>query len=350
MWQELLTCMAQRRVALCIPIGGEPVELIYWYGVLAAVGIFIGAWYASKHVEMEGENPDVVWDALLWVLIPGLIGGRLWYVLAEVFGGSTAYSITRPLEIINPRQGGMNIFGAAVFGLIAILIYVRVKKIDGWLMADAALMGLLLGQGIGRFGNFINAELYGPPTGSSWFGMLVPAQYRMAQYASLSPETRFHPTMIYEAVWLFITFGVFYYLFRRSQKSFIHGVLSGAYLVMTGVGRFVLEIGGLRPDQPRLPEPANVSISTVIAMTYVVIGLIIVLDRLGYLRIPLIPRPQTMRQREQAYESLLRARARAERAREREKQRDERRKARRTLADEKSSQAAEPEEVQQKGS
>ncbi len=329
MWQELLTCMGQRRVALCIPIGGEPVELVYWYGVLAAVGIFVGAWYASKHVEWEGEDPNKVWDALLWVLIPALLGGRLWYVAAEVLGGSTRYSLSRPLDIINPRLGGMNIFGAAIFGLIALIVYVKTSRARGWLMADAALMGLLIGQGIGRFGNFINIEIYGPPTGSDWFGMLVPAENRLAQFASLPPETRFHPSMLYEAFWLFLVFGALYYLFRRFQPRYIHGSLTGAYLVLTGLGRFIMEVAGLRPDQPLLPNSdLAISFSAILAMVYVVVGLVIALDRYNLLRIPFIGRPQTLKQREAEYSSLQRARERAAREREREKMRAERRKAR----------------------
>jgi len=327
MWQELWTCMAQRHVALCIPGANGPIELVYWYGVLASVGIFLGALYASKHLDLEGEDPDIVWDALLWVLIPALLGGRLWYVAQAVLGGSTAYSLSRPLEILNPRLGGLNIFGAIAAGIIATIIYARVKKVNWWVVADASLMGMLIGQGIGRFGNFINQELYGPPTGSSWFGMIIPPEARLPQFASLPPDTRFHPTMLYEAFWLFLSFAVLYYLFRRYQEHMIQGVLTGAYFVLAGFGRFVMEFW--RPDQPLLPFPqVQISYSRLFSMVYVLVGLIIILDRLGYLRIPFIRRPQTFRQRERAYQEMLSERRRHERARERERQRDARRKAR----------------------
>jgi phosphatidylglycerol:prolipoprotein diacylglycerol transferase len=340
MWQELLACMSQRRVALCIPWGGEAIPLIYWYGVLASVGIFVGAFYASRHLKLENEDPDVVWDALLWVLIPGLIGGRLWYVLQAVIAGSNAYSLSRPLDIINPRLGGMNIFGAILFGVIAVLIYARFnKKIKGWLLADAALMGLLLGQGIGRFGNYINEELYGPPTGSSWFGMRVEQIYRLPQFADLPPETRFHPTMIYEAVWLFLCFGVLYFLFRRYQERFIPGMLTGLYLILAGFGRFILEFW--RPDQPTFAlggSGLEVSYSRVAALLLVLVGVIILLDRLGHLKIPFIPRPPTFRQRQAAYQAILTERRRQERAREREKLRAQRRKLREATAREETQQ------------
>lgn len=328
MWQELLGCMSQRRVALCIPWRGEPIPLVYWYGVLAAVGIAVGTFYASKHLEIEGENPDTVWDALLWVLIPALLGARLWYVAQAALGGSTAFSLSRPLEILNPRTGGMNIFGAAIAGVIALVIYVRVAKVNGWALADGALMGLLIGQGIGRFGNFINIELYGPPTGSNWFGILVPETERLAQFRGLAADTRFHPTMLYEAFWLFLSFGVLYYLYRRYQSRIIRGALTGGYFVLAGVGRFIMEFW--RPDQPGIPLESGVvlSFSRILSMGYVIVGIVIVLDRYGYVRIPFIERPQSISKRERWYEERQKQQRREQRARERERIRAERRRER----------------------
>src|SRR5512139_4097968 len=131
MWELLTKCVAEGggRVAFCIPwfnaLGG-PTLAIYWYGILASVGIFAGAWYASKHVEAEGGDPDMVWDALLWVLIPALLGARLWYVGQAVLGGSDDFAIAQAsdvLKIFNSRLGGMNIFGGAIFGVGALIFY-----------------------------------------------------------------------------------------------------------------------------------------------------------------------------------------------------------------------------------
>jgi phosphatidylglycerol:prolipoprotein diacylglycerol transferase len=336
MWQEIVACSAAREVAFCIPWFGGTALPIFWYGILASIGIFAGAFYASKHIEREGQDPEIVWDALLWVLVAALVGARLWYVLAEVLGGTATgetFSLTSWqgfLNIINPRSGGMNIFGGVIFGFGAAGLYSRNKKIDGWLITDAGLMGLLIGQAIGRVGNFINQELYGPPTGIEWFGMRVDAENRLSDFVSFPPETRFHPTMFYEITWLLVTFAVLYYLFRRYQERFVHGYLTGAYLILAGFGRFIIEFW--RPDQPKFTVPnmggLQISFSSILSMVYVVVGIVILLDRMGHLRLPFIARAQSRKQRLAAYQEILAQRRRHERTSERERIREQRRKER----------------------
>lgn len=346
MWDQLSQCIADGggRVAFCIPwptfIGG-PTLAIYWYGILASVGIFLGAWYASKHVESEGGDPDLIWDALLWLLIPALLGARLWYVGQAVLAGSRDFDVVQLadlLKIFNSRLGGMNIFGGAIAGVIALIVYARSRKIDGWLLADASMMGLLIGQGIGRLGNFINKELYGPPTGSTWFGMTVPADRRIGEYQDMTTypaSTLFHPTMFYEMAWLFLVFGVIYFLYRRRQEDFLHGLIAGFYLLAAGFGRFLAEF--LRLDQPKIPG-SPLSYSQIFALLYMVVGLIIVLDRWGYINLNAffrvffknspIGRPQTRRQRQQEFQAIQADRRRQERAAERDKVRSARKKQR----------------------
>jgi phosphatidylglycerol:prolipoprotein diacylglycerol transferase len=333
MWQQLATCAAPPHIAFCIPwFGGSTVE-IYWYGILAAVGIFVGAFYAAKHVEMEGGDPDWVWDALLWVLLAGLLGARLTYVVAENItaagaGQPVPYPLSDPINLLNPRGGGLNIFGGAVAGAIVLYIYSRMRhEIDMWLMADAGLLGLLLGQGIGRFGNLINREWFGGPTGSPVWGILIPLEnpYRPA---GVPADARFHPLMLYEAFWLFLVFAVLYNIFRRNQPRMVRGTLTGAYLALAGVGRFLVEFW--RVGQPTITFSGGLTVNTghLFAMLYVVVGLIILLDRTGYLRIPFIKRPATRRQREQQYQEILTQRRRRERALEQQQLREQRKRER----------------------
>jgi prolipoprotein diacylglyceryl transferase len=193
-------------------------------------------------------------------------------------------------------------------------------------------LGLLLGQGIGRFGNLINQELYGPPTGSPWFGMLIEQTKRLAEFQSFPADTRFHPTMLYEAFWLFLVFGVLFYLFRRYQEQIVHGVMTGAYLILAGLGRFVMEFW--RPDQPGIPTGiGEISFSRMFAMLYVVVGIIVLLDRTGHMRIPLWKRPPSRRQRLTDYEEIQVTKRRRQRHQELEKRRAARRKERAAAAE-----------------
>jgi hypothetical protein len=143
--------------------------------------------------------------------------------------------------------------------------------------------------------------------------------------------------MFYEAIWLFLVFGVLFYLFHRYQEQIVHGRLTGAYLMATGVGRFVIEF--FRLDQPKMPG-SIFSYSQLMSVLYLAIGVIIFLDRMGHFRIPLIARPQNERQRQQAYQAILDARRKRERSLERAKERERRRKQREQIAKEKAEAAA----------
>lgn len=353
MWQQLVTCASEREVAFCIPLPesiGGPAFPIFWYGILAALGILVGASYARWHVEREGEDPDIIWDLMLWVLPAGLLGGRLWYVAQAVFiDGSSAYSLQRPIEIIWPRNGGMNILGGALLAVVAAVFFFRANpRVKGWVIADGAMLGLLVGHAIGRIGNLINIELYGPPTGSDTFGILVPAENRLAQFpvSAFPVDTRFHPTMLYEAIWLLLVFGVLVWLFYRYQQRFKPGMFVALYLIFSSLGRFFFEF--LRPDQPTLErilgQPTTFTFSQVIVLLFLIIGGILMANRMGELRLRIIGigEPVTNKDRVKYLENIERERRRKVRAREREKLRQERQQARAQKRDEQLGKAPAP--------
>src|SRR3972149_11254417 len=103
-----------------------------WYGVLVMLGAVVGAWLAEKEIRRRGENGEVIWDALVWVLPVGILGARLWYVMNSILGGSRYY-IEDPIRIINIPEGGLHFFGGLLFGAIALLVFLRRKKMDIWL-------------------------------------------------------------------------------------------------------------------------------------------------------------------------------------------------------------------------
>lgn len=221
-----------------------------WYGLLMVTAIFVGATIASQEVERRRQDGNDLWDMLVWVLIPALIGARLYYVFIQSprndFG--IGYYLTHPLSIFQIWSGGIHIFGAFLFGGIAIWLYAKIRKLPLLTFLDGVSLGLPLAQAIGRWGNFINQELYGPPTTLPW-GLRIDSLHRIPPYNNLSlyPESvRFHPLFLYESLWNFLGFCLIFWISRRFFSQLKPGDLTLLYLIWYPLGRFFLEF--LRTD------------------------------------------------------------------------------------------------------
>ncbi|MDP1544753.1 MAG: prolipoprotein diacylglyceryl transferase, partial [Anaerolineales bacterium] len=174
---------------------------VTWYGVIVMTGVLIGAWIAEREVRRRGENSEALIDAMVWAVIIGLLGARLWYVVNSALGGNQSY-FQDPISIIRPPIAGLHFFGGLLFGGAALAVFLKKNGYDTWLFMDAVAPAALIGQAFGRLGNFINQELYGPPTQLPW-GIPIEASHRLAQFpVSLYPveTTRFHPTFAYEMI------------------------------------------------------------------------------------------------------------------------------------------------------
>ncbi len=249
-----------------------------WYGVIVMIGVIVGALIVERELKRRGENSDRIWDALIWVLPAGIIGARLWYVANAILGGNRSY-IENPASIIRVWEGGLHIFGGFLFGTIALLLYLRQNKLDPWLFLDAAGPAALIGQGIGRIANFINQELYGPPTNLPW-GIKIEAEHRLPQYQDLNlfpvESTRFHPTFAYEMLWNFASAGLLLWLSRRYEKNLKPGALFSGWLVLAGLGRVIIEF--FRPDQPKIPG-LGISYSSIFAALMTITGIVLLMAR-----------------------------------------------------------------------
>lgn len=198
-------------------------------------------------------SPEHVWNALIWILILGLIGARLYHVLtpSPSMAALGIYSpldyFRDPIQLINFRGGGLGIFGGLIGGLLGLVIYTRRARIPflGW--ADLAVVGLALGQAVGRWGNFFNQELYGRPTNLPWAVHIDPI-YRLPDYVSFE---RFHPAFLYESLWSLATFFVLYRLTRRYSERLLPGEMMGLYLIAYAAGRSLLEL--VRLDSRVIP-------------------------------------------------------------------------------------------------
>lgn len=196
-------------------------------------------------------NPDFVWGGIAWLILLGVIGARLYHVLtpspsmaAEGINSALDY-IQNPMQLINIRSGGLGIYGAIIGGALGLLLYTRRHHISTIAWADLAVVGLALGQFIGRWGNFFNQELYGGVTNLPW-GITIANRIPGTIYADFErfpiDSTRFHPAFLYESLWSLLTFIVLLTLARRRRKDLQTGDLMALYLVFYATGRVLLEL------------------------------------------------------------------------------------------------------------
>ncbi len=258
-------------------IGSYPV---YWYGIILTTGAVLGAWLASWMAKQRGDDPDHIWNMLIIVLILGIIGARLYHVFSRpAVGIGWDYYKEHPMDIFIPRNGGfagLGIYGAVIGGVIGILGYTWYQKLNFFHWADYAAVGVLLAQSIGRWGNYVNQELFGPPTTLPW-GIKIDCINRQfyEQYncGVLGPDTRFHPTFLYESIWNAIGVGIMVVLFKKFGARLRNGDLLFFYLIYYPLGRFWIELF-FRPDAWTLGSLPTASVISLISMGIGILGLV----------------------------------------------------------------------------
>ena len=294
-----------------MPLPPDPVAFVirylnrevYWYGILVTLGTLAGALIADREARRRGRNPDRVWDALIVVMIFGLLGSRLYHVLSSPAesGSSLQSYLENPLSIIAFWDGGLRglaIIGAIIGGAFGLALYVwehnrryltnalravlspfvralnrpHLEPIEvpdeerlvfaEW--ADIAAIGIPLGQAIGRWGNYFNQELYGRPTTLPW-GVPVASEYRLPSMADLPEETRFHPSFLYESIWNVLVFLALVFIARRWGDKLRNGDIALLYLILYPVGRFLVEF-----ERPDAWTWAGVPVAQVLALVSIV--------------------------------------------------------------------------------
>jgi len=223
---------------------------IHWYGILIVTGIMLAGLYAAQRAKRDGEDPEHIWNMLLLAIVLGIIGARLYHVFSSPAGGSVGWSYYQqnPVQILYIWKGGLGIYGAVIGGVLGVVIYCWQAKLRPLQWLDYATPGLALAQAIGRWGNFINQELYGPPTHSSW-GLIIDPEHRIVPYNNLNLyplDTHFHPTFLYESIWCLLLFGALALASRKLKDKLLPGDILLGYLIGYPVGRFFTEM--LRPD------------------------------------------------------------------------------------------------------
>jgi len=223
---------------------------IYWYGFLIAMGILLGARVATFLAEQSGNDPEIIWDMLIVVVLLALVGARAYHVFSTPQSGLLGWDYYRqnPLQVFAIWNGGLGIYGAIVGGALGVAIFSHFRKLNVLQWLDFIAPGMALGQSIGRWGNYMNRELYGPPTTLPW-GLHIPPAYRIAPYNNLNayPESAlFHPTFLYESLATLALSIVLIWIATRVWRGLRHGDLLLLYLMGYAVIRFGVEF--LRPD------------------------------------------------------------------------------------------------------
>jgi phosphatidylglycerol:prolipoprotein diacylglycerol transferase len=212
---------------------------IHWYGIIIATAVLVSGWLGGMEARRRGENPDTGWAMLLPVLIAAVIAARLYHVIHE---WGPVYS-QNPALIPQIWNGGLGIPGAVAGGVLAIWLYTRWAKLNTLRWFDIFASVMLLGQAIGRLGNFVNQELYGPPTSLPW-GIPIDAAHRIGEWTNLAAfpvATRFHPLFAYEALLNLVGFVFILWIGRRLAHRLYDGDVLMIYLMWYAAVRTWLE-------------------------------------------------------------------------------------------------------------
>lgn len=239
---------------------------VHFYGVIIMTGAVAAAWLATWQAREHGQDPEFVWDSLPWILIGGVIGARLWHIFTPppsmVERGITVqYYLTHPLDALAIWRGGLGIPGAVIGGGLALYIYCRKRNVSFGKWVDIVAPALALGQAIGRWGNFINQELYGQPTNLPW-GIFIEPVHRVPGFEQF---THFHPTFFYESLWNSANMALLLWIGRKFVDRLIGGDILLVYLIIYPIGRFLLEF--LRLDSAQVAGiNTNQTIMAVVAI------------------------------------------------------------------------------------
>lgn len=276
----MLAAASIRFVNLGIEIGhfGKSFNIfgfeIAYYGLIIAMGMFLAMLFVFREAKKTGQNVENYYDFAIWLIVFSIIGARLYYVAFE--WGQYKDNL---LDIFKTRNGGMAIYGGVLAGILTAIIFTRIKKLNFWQIVDTTVLGLLVGQIIGRWGNFFNREAFGGYTDNLFAmqikldevgGVISDSVQNHIQVVDGVKYIQVHPTFLYESLWNLVLLALI--LACRKYKKF-HGEMFAWYVIGYGIGRFIIE--GLRTDQLIAPL-VHVPVSQIVSVLFVITGIVIV--------------------------------------------------------------------------
>ena len=233
---------------------------IHYYGLIIAIGLVLAVVYCSKRASQFGLNEDTLLDGVLWVTPVAVICARIYYCAF-----SWELYADNPISVLYIWEGGIAIYGSVIGAILGVIVFCKVKKLRITAVLDLVSLGFLIGQFIGRWGNFMNREAFGAETDSFLrMGLMK---------ASTGEITYYHPTFLYESLWNFVGFVILHFL---SKKRKYDGQVALGYLVWYGLGRAFIE--GLRTDSLYI-GPFRVSQLLAAGSCVIALALLVILGR-----------------------------------------------------------------------
>lgn len=238
---------------------------INWYSICILIGVLFAGFLLMLEARRFDMNMDFILNLIFWTVIFGIIGARLYYVAFNL-----DYYLKEPIEILKIWNGGLAIHGGIIFGLLFIIFYTKKYDVRTLKITDMTVVGLIIAQAIGRWGNFFNQEAHGPETTRQFLESMKIIPKFVIDGMNIN-GTYYIPTFYYESLWCLIGFIVLI-LARRVFKYIKVGQLTGIYLIIYGVGRFFIE--SLRTDSLML---GSFKIAQIVSIISILIGLILLL-------------------------------------------------------------------------
>lgn len=251
---------------------------IAYYGIIIGIGMLAGIWLTQADAKRRGQDPELYLDFALYAIIFSIIGARVYYVAFQ-------WDLYRdqPLQIFNLRAGGLAIYGGVIGGILTALVYTRIRKLSFFSIADSAVLGLVTGQIIGRWGNFFNCEAFGGYT-DCLFAMRI--KKSLVSSLMLSEDVlnhqivengveyiQVHPTFLYESCW---NLGLLIFMLWYRKRKRFEGEMLWIYLLGYGLGRFWIE--GLRTDSLLL-WGTGIAVSQALSLALVVVAAVMLASR-----------------------------------------------------------------------
>lgn len=231
---------------------------VYYYGLILMTGVLAAVFLSMHQAKKKGLDTVFLWDSVFLVVVGGIIGARLWHIITPppsmVEQGITfQYYLTHPLDALNIRSGGLGLPGAVIGGLVVFFWYSRKKGQPFLIWVDTVAPAIPLGQAIGRWGNFVNQELYGAPSDLPWAIFIEPG-FRLPEFKDVA---YYHPIFLYEALWNLGSVFLLLWISRRFEEKLKPGDVFLAYMVTYPIIRILLDfirldasmVGGINANQ-----------------------------------------------------------------------------------------------------